>query len=52
MREIKWDAFRKYSEDRLEAEQQRAVELELQVSVLKQQLQEAEIHYKQKVGFL
>jgi hypothetical protein len=51
VREIKWDAFRKYSEDRLEAEQQRAEELELQVAALKQQLQEAEIHYKQKVFF-
>jgi chromosome segregation ATPase len=48
VREIKWDAYRKYSEDQLEAEQQRAAELELQVSALKQQLQEAEIHYKQK----
>ncbi|GJN26460.1 hypothetical protein PR202_gb14391 [Eleusine coracana subsp. coracana] len=48
VREIKWDAFKKYSEDQLEAEQQRAAELEQQVSSLKQQLQEAEIHYKQK----
>ncbi|CAO2171001.1 unnamed protein product [Urochloa humidicola] len=48
VREIKWDAYRKYSEDQLEAEQHRAVELELQVSALKEQLQEAEIHYKQK----
>ncbi|AQK46105.1 hypothetical protein ZEAMMB73_Zm00001d026295 [Zea mays] len=48
LREIKWDTFRIYSEDRLEAEQQRAEELELQVAALKQQLQEAEVHYKQK----
>ncbi|TVU15766.1 hypothetical protein EJB05_39304, partial [Eragrostis curvula] len=48
VREIKWDAYKKYSEDQLEAEQQRASELELQVSALKQQLEEAEIHYKQK----
>ena len=51
VREIKWDAYRKYSEDQLEAEQQRTAELELQVSALKQQLQESEIHYKRKVGF-
>jgi len=51
VREIKWDAYRKYSEDQLEAEQQRTAELELQVSALKQQLQEAEIHNNQKVGF-
>jgi hypothetical protein len=50
VREIKWDAFKKYSEDQLEAEQQHAAELERQVSALKQQLQEAEIHYKKKVG--
>jgi primosomal replication protein N len=50
VREIKWDAYRKYSEDQLEAEQQRAAELELVVSALKQQLQETETHYKQKVG--
>jgi hypothetical protein len=50
VREIKWDAFKKYSEDQLEAEQQHAAEVEQQVSALKQQLQEAEIHYKQKVG--
>uniref|UniRef100_A0A0A9DT49 Uncharacterized protein n=1 Tax=Arundo donax TaxID=35708 RepID=A0A0A9DT49_ARUDO len=48
VREIKWDAFKKYSEDQLEIEQQRAAELELQVSALQQQLQEAEIHYKHK----
>lgn len=50
VREIKWDAFKKYSDDQLEAEQQRAAELEQQVSALKQQLEEAEIVYKQKVG--
>lgn len=52
VREIKWDAYRKYSEDQLEAEQQHAAELEQQVTALKQQLQEAEVHYKQKVRFL
>jgi hypothetical protein len=50
VREIKWDAFKKYSEDQLEAEQQHAAEVEQQVSALKHQLEEAKIHYKQKVG--
>lgn len=48
VREIKWDAYKKFSEDQLEAEQQHVAELEVQVSSLKQQLQEAEIHYKHK----
>lgn len=52
VREIKWDAYKKFSEDQLEAEQQHVAELEVQVSSLKQQLQEAEIHYKHKVGLL
>ena len=51
VREIKWDAYKTYSADQLEAEKQHAAELEVQVSALTQQLQESEIHYKHKVGF-
>lgn len=50
VREIKWDAYKTYSADQLEAQQQLAAELEVQVSALKQQLQESEIHYKHKVA--
>ncbi|XP_037486869.1 tropomyosin-1-like [Triticum dicoccoides] len=50
VREIKWDAFKTYSADQLEAAQKHAAELEVQVSALNQQLQEAEIHYEKKVA--
>jgi hypothetical protein len=51
VREIKWDAYKTYSADQLEAQKQHAAELEVQISALKQQLQESEIQCKHKVRF-
>jgi hypothetical protein len=51
VREIKWDAFKTYSADQLEAQKKHAAELEVQISALKQELQESEIASKHKVGF-
>ncbi|KAM0877770.1 hypothetical protein ACQ4PT_035283 [Festuca glaucescens] len=52
VREIKWDAFKTYSADQLEAQKKHAAELEVQISALKQQLQESEIDCKHKVAEL
>uniref|UniRef100_A0ACD5UTP7 Uncharacterized protein n=1 Tax=Avena sativa TaxID=4498 RepID=A0ACD5UTP7_AVESA len=49
VREIKWDAYKTYSADQLEAQKQHTVDLEKQIATLTQQLQLAETQYEQKV---
>jgi chromosome segregation ATPase len=50
VREIKWDAYKTYSADQLEAQKQHTEDLEKQITTLTEQLQLAETQYKQKVA--